>query len=272
MPEDERHIGILRAMGARETANGLAILAQPDSAAWLWSRVGGDAIDLTYLASATGSDRAEGQRLALAACAVLGVAALDVYTARQLGRPGADQRPRGRAPVRVERAITINRPIEQVYGFWRSFENFPRFMAHLQSVEKLDERRSRWRATAPAGTSVAWDAETTEEVENERLAWRSVEGSDVHTAGTVRFDRAPGARGTEVRVSLEYTPPGGALGRAVAWLFGEEPGQQVSDDLRRFKQIMETGEVVLSEGPGLSRAARPPRTAEQVWTLAGAHR
>ena len=102
--------------------------------------------------------------------------------------------------------------------------------------------------------------------------WESIEGSDVRSRGAVHFDRAPGARGTEVRVKLEYTPPGGSLGRAVAWLFGEEPAQQVRDDLRRFKQIIETGEVVLSDGPALWRPAQPAETAEQIRTLAGAHR
>ncbi len=271
VPDDDRNVNILRAMGAREAANGFAILAQPDNATWLWSRVGGDAIDLAYLASAMGADESEDSKLALAGAAVLGVAALDVLCARQLGREGAPPE-RQSATVHVEHAITVNRPIEQVYGFWRNFENFPRFMAHLESVEKIGERRSRWRAKGPAGTSFEWAADTLEEVENERIVWESIEGSDVRSRGAVHFDRAPGARGTEVRVKLEYTPPGGSLGRAVAWLFGEEPAQQVRDDLRRFKQIIETGEVVLSDGPALWRPAQPAETAEQIRTLAGAHR
>jgi uncharacterized membrane protein len=270
VPDDDRNVNILRAMGAREAANGFAILAQPDNAAWLWSRVGGDAADLAYLASAMGSDESYDSKLALASAAVLGVAALDVLCARQLGR-GLPAPKRESRTVHVEHAVTVNRPIEQVYGFWRNFENFPRFMAHLESVEKVGDRRSRWRAKGPAGTSFAWAADTVEEVENERIVWESIEGSDVRTRGAVYFDRAPGARGTEVRVKLEYTPPGGGLGRAVAWLFGEEPAQQVRDDLRRFKQIIETGEVVLSDGPGLWRPAQPAETAEQIRTLAGAH-
>lgn len=138
VPDDDRNVNILRAMGAREAANGFAILAQPDNATWLWSRVGGDAIDLAYLASAMGADESEDSKLALAGAAVLGVAALDVLCARQLGREGAPPE-RQSATVHVEHAITVNRPIEQVYGFWRNFENFPRFMAHLESVEKIGE-------------------------------------------------------------------------------------------------------------------------------------
>jgi uncharacterized membrane protein len=136
-------------------------------------------------------------------------------------------------------------------------------------VRRLDDRLSHWCAVGPAGMRVEWDAEIVADTENELIAWRSLEGSDVQNSGSVRFSRAPGARGTEVRVQLQYTPPAGALGRSVAWLFGEEPDQQVHEDLHRFKQLMETGEIPLSEGPGLWRAAQPPADPEQVRSLAG---
>lgn len=172
---------------------------------------------------------------------------------RRHAAPGSS----ARRAVRVEEVATINRNIHDVYEFWRQFENFPRFMRHLESVARLDGRRSRWRAKAPAGMTVEWEAETLEDREDEWIAWRSLPGSQVDNSGSVRFSRAPGARGTEVRVQLQYTPPAGALGRGVAWLFGEEPEIQVKDDLRRFKQLMETGEIPISEGPALWRAARP---------------
>jgi uncharacterized membrane protein len=159
--------------------------------------------------------------------------------------------------VRVEHVVTVNRNIHDVYAFWKDFENFPRFMRHLASVERIDERHSRWRARGPAGLKVEWDAETLEDRADEWIAWRSLPGSRVENSGSVRFSPAPGARGTEVRVQLQYTPPGGAFGRGLAWLFGEEPDIQVKDDLRRFKQLMETGEIPISEGPSLRRAARP---------------
>lgn len=162
-----------------------------------------------------------------------------------------------RRAVRIEEVATINRNVHDVYEFWRQFENFPRFMRHLESVERLDGRRSRWRAKAPAGMTVEWEAETLEDREDEWIAWRSLPGSQVDNSGSVRFSRAPGARGTEVRVQLQYTPPAGPLGRGVAWLFGEEPESQVKDDLRRFKQLMETGEIPISDGPALWRAAQP---------------
>src|SRR5688500_15471077 len=120
-------------------------------------------------------------------------------------------------------------------------------MRHLESVEILGAKRSRWRAKAPAGMTVEWEAETLQDRENEWIAWRSLPGSQIETSGPVRFERAPGARGTEVRVQLAYQPPAGALGRGIAWLFGEEPEPQVKDDLHRFKQLLETGEIPLSD-------------------------
>jgi uncharacterized membrane protein len=133
-----------------------------------------------------------------------------------------------------------------VYAYWRDFSNLPRFMRHLESVTE-DGNRSHWVAKAPAGQQVEWDAELTQDEPNERISWHSMEGSDVHHGGTVTFRSAPGGRGTEVRVELEYDPPLGKLGSKVAMLWREEPGQQVQDDLRHFKQVMETGEIVLSD-------------------------
>jgi uncharacterized membrane protein len=151
-------------------------------------------------------------------------------------------------------------PPEEVYAFWRNLENLPRFMQHLESVRMTDERRSTWRARAPAGTTVEWEAETVEDRPNELIAWRSLPGSSVPNSGQVRFVPAAGNRGTEVHVELQYDPPGGKLGAVVAKLFGREPGQQVASDLRRFKQVLETGEVVHSDASihGRPHPAHPP--------------
>jgi uncharacterized membrane protein len=169
--------------------------------------------------------------------------------------------------MQARTAVTIKRPVEEVYAFWRDFTNLPSFMYHLQSVEPAGDGRSHWTARAPAGTTVDWDAEITEDRPNARIAWASVEGSKVGNSGSVAFTQAPGGDGTEVRVELSYDPPGGALGKVAAKLFGEEPQQQISDDLRRLKQVLETGEVVLSEGsPEGTRTARllKQRPAEPV--------
>jgi uncharacterized membrane protein len=145
-------------------------------------------------------------------------------------------------------AITIRASADDLYRRWRDFESLPSFMYHLESVVVGDGGRSHWVAKAPADTRVEWDAEMTEDVPGQRIAWRSVEGSSVENAGTVELRPAPGDRGTEVLVPLTYSPPGGALGALVAKIFGEEPAQQISDDLRRFKQLVETGEVARSDG------------------------
>jgi uncharacterized membrane protein len=164
----------------------------------------------------------------------------------------------------VSKSVTVNRPIADVYQFWRDFENLPRFMQHLEAVEVMGVRRSHWVARAPAGKQVEWDAEIVDERRNELISWRSLDGSDVRHAGTVRFREAPGDRGTEIRVELDYDPPAGAIGSAIAKLFGEEPSQQLRDDLRRFKQVLETGEVVLSEGSpeGAGQGASKQRVAQ----------
>jgi uncharacterized membrane protein len=119
--------------------------------------------------------------------------------------------------------------------------------------------------------SVEWEAEMLEEREHEWIAWRSLEGADVPNSGSVRFRRAPGARGTEVRVQLQYSPPAGKLGKGIAWLFGEEPSQQIHEDLHRAKQLLETGEIPVSEGPGLWRAAQPASDPRELRNLAGVH-
>jgi uncharacterized membrane protein len=150
--------------------------------------------------------------------------------------------------IEVESAITLDKPPEELYRFWRHVENLPHFMAHLKSVQSTGHLRSHWVARAPLGMTAEWDAEITEEHANERIAWHSLEGSHISHQGYVRFQRAPGGRGTEVRVTLAYTPPLGKLGAAVAKLFGEEPKRQLDEDLRRFKSLLEAGEIPTTEG------------------------
>ena len=151
-------------------------------------------------------------------------------------------------PIKVEKTVTINKPADELYRYWHNFENLPTFMKHLKSVKVHDQKRSHWIANAPLGNSVEWDAEILEDRENEFISWASVEGADVDNSGFVRFQKAPGDRGTEVKIVLEYNPPGGILGATVAKLFGEEPKQQIGDELRRFKMLMEAGEIATTEG------------------------
>jgi uncharacterized membrane protein len=171
------------------------------------------------------------------------IADRDSDTRRRLG---------GFRGIHVEEAVTINRPIAEVYRFWRNFENLPQFMQHLESVAMREEGISHWVAKGPAGMKVEWDARIINEIDNKLIAWQSLEGSTIATAGSVNFDETE--HGTRVRVHLQYSPPAGKLGAAVAWLFGEEPSLQVRDDLRRFKALLEAGEVPTTTGQPSGRS------------------
>ncbi len=143
--------------------------------------------------------------------------------------------------TRIDRTVLIARPAADLYRFWRQFDTLPRFMDNLESVTLLDGRRSHWVAKGPLGARVEWDAEVHNEIPNELIAWRSLPGSEVDQAGSVHF--TPAAEGTEVRVVLRYAAPAGKVGETVARLLGDDPSQQIADDLRRFKQVMEAGEI-----------------------------
>ena len=259
--DDDRTRNVLRAYGARELANGSAILGSgADDPEWLWTRVAGDVLDLATMGAALrDGNRADGRKLAVGMASVAGVLAADVMAARRLGRENgparmADLRPRQRTTVRVSKTFTINAPPDEVYSFWRQLENLPRFMRHLESVEPLGGRITHWVARGPAGMKVEWDAETIEDTP-QRISWRSLDQADVPNSGTVEFKPAPGDRGTELRVRLQYEPPGGKAGKWFAKLFGEEPGQQLYEDLRRVKSLIETGEIART--PGSSSAFQP---------------
>ncbi len=230
---------ILRGFGAREVGAGAGLFGSSRRSGWMWARVAGDALDLSTLGAALASG--VNRRKVGATAAVVGVTVLDVVTAvRTTHRVGTDDTP-------VRRSITVNKPPAEVYAYWRDFSKLPTFMRHLESVTTDGDGRSTWTATAPAGAHVTWHAETVEDREGEEIAWRSVDG-DVPNEGRVRFRPAPGGRGTEVEVELRFRTPAGALGNVVARVFGEHPDQQSADDLRRFKQILETGEVLRSDG------------------------
>lgn len=237
---------IMRAVGLRELGGAAGILDRPRPAGFLFARVAGDAMDLLLLQAAFRSKGNDRRRVAGAVVAVAGVAVLDVIASAKTSRssdPATDD-----GAVRARTTITVNRPPEDVYRYWHRLENLPNFMYHLELVRADEDGRSRWVAKAPAGTTVEWEAEVVEDIANHLIAWRSLEGADVPNSGSVRFAPAPGGRGTEVTLEMEYEPPGRAMGAAVARLFGEEPLQQIKDDLRRFKQVMETGEVVRTDG------------------------
>jgi uncharacterized membrane protein len=277
------HGVLLRMLGAREITSGIGILAgrRPNSN-WMWSRVGGDAIGLTLLGAAFRQRRPKRNKLAMATAAVAGatalgaafrrrrpnrnklamvtaavagVTALDAILSRRLSRLNGA---RGAGAIRVAQAVTINRSPEEIYRYWRDFQNLPRFMKHLESVRATGDRRSHWVAKAPAGRTVEWDAEITEDRPNELIAWRSLEGADMDSVGSVRFERAPGGRGTIVKVEMRHSPPAGAVGATVGKLLGEGLEWEIKNGLRRFKQLMEVGEIITTEG---QPAGRPSSTS-----------
>jgi uncharacterized membrane protein len=157
--------------------------------------------------------------------------------------------------IYVRKAITIDKPPEELYRFWHNFESLPRFMRHLQSVRSSGSRL-HWVSTGPLGKNFSWDAEIVEDRESELISWRSLPGSQIENQGSVRFQAAPEGRGTELKVELMYRPPAGRLGAAFAMLFGEEPEQQIREDLRRFKELMEAGEIATTDGQPHGRRSK----------------
>jgi uncharacterized membrane protein len=233
---DERST-LLRLVGLREIASGVGILAGRHTGGVL-SRVLGDMMDLSLLGTAlranTGSRRA---RVAAATAVVAGVTALDLLATRRVNEAtGGSEAP-------VDGAITINRPAEELYRFWRDLPNLARFMKRIAKVEVTGDRTSHWTAKTVGRVTLSWDAEITADEPNRRIAWRSKDGASVDTAGEVTFSPATGGRGTVVRVSMHYRPPGGVVGSMVAKILGKAADLQLRADLRRFAQLMEAGEI-----------------------------
>ena len=161
--------------------------------------------------------------------------------------------------IRIDHSVLVNKPVDEVYRFWRNLENLPRFMDHLKSIEVRSETKSHWVAMGPGGMDVEWDAEIIHEEPGKLIGWRSLEGSEVDNAGSVRFEPMTG--GTRVSVSLQYNPPAGSLGAAVAKLFGQDPKRQIRDDMCRFRQLMETGQISMSKKP----RDKAPQHTQKVW-------
>lgn len=226
----------MRALGMRELVSGFGVLLAPRRALPLWARLVGDAIDLGVIGWAAKTQRTRTARLSAAFAAVMGVAALDLLAARRVGSA------RRTVTDPVISSVTINQPPAEVYAFWRRLSNLPRFMTHLESVTELDRARSRWVARLPVG-KVEWDAELVDDRPGERIAWRTVEGSRLAHRGEVTFARTPGRDMTEVRVTLEA----GIAGHHSAILGKLLAKPQIKGDLRRLKQVLETGEVLRSD-------------------------
>jgi uncharacterized membrane protein len=257
----------MRTVGVREIAAGVGIFSERKPSEWVWARVAGDTMDLALLGAALRGKSEQPARTLAATGAVIGAFAADLVDSLRLSRGDGDRQDTEDKPMHVKAAITVRRDRDELYDRWHDFDSFPGFMAHLEEVRTTAPGRSHWKARGPLGMDVEWDAEITEDVPGERISWRSLEGASVQNSGTVMFVPAPGERGTEIHLELHYEPPGGAFGATIAKLFGEEPAIQVKDDLRRFKQIVETGEIMRSdaspEGP-LARRTLKQRPAHPL--------
>lgn len=235
---DSRAALALRAFGMREIIAGVGVLLRPRSALPLWARVAGDALDLAAISYAASTRRTSVERLAAAAVAVAGVTALDVIAGRRVSKA------RRTVVDPIIFSVTINKPAAEVYAFWRKLDNLPHFMDYLASVTPTSGNRSHWVARLPAGRTVEWDAQITSDVPGERIAWSTVEGSPLQHEGEVTFARTPGRDMTEVRVRMALGLPGIAPNARLAKLLTKP---QIKGDLRRLKQVLETGEVVHSD-------------------------
>lgn len=278
LSSNPRTLRAMRAMGLRELASGAGILLRPQRPGWLWMRVAGDAMDLALLGlsgrrssalpaltehTEVALPRVAGphQRLLLASAALAGITVLDMLAAYEQGRlqrqrsgnDQADHAVDATGAIRIRKSIAINQSPEACYRFWRNVENFPRFMKHVDEVHVLDATRSHWRVSAPLGRHVEWTAELASDVPSQQLGWHTLPGAEIDHAGMVRFVPAGSGRSAIVEVDFSYRPPLGKAGSRVAKLFGEEPSQQVEDDLRRFKQLIETGEIPTTVGQPAGR-------------------
>jgi uncharacterized membrane protein len=264
-----RRRGVLRSAGVRELATGIGILTQRNPAPWLWSRVVGDVMDLALLATGMQPGNPGRGRAAVSFAAVAGVLAVDALAAAHLTRHAGHPLVSGvAAPTDLyfETSIATAKSPEECYRFWRDFQNLPRFMDNLESVQALDERRFHWISKSSSSLRLEWDCEITEDRPGAALGWRTVNGAQVPNAGSVIFEPAPRGRGTIVRLSIHYSPVGGRLTAALAKLLRQDPQTQVQQDLRRFKQLLETGEIATTNGQPTGRRSLIGRAARR-WRL-----
>ncbi len=234
---------LLRLVGCRELASAAGLLMQRRKAPWLWSRVAGDAMDLMLAGSATRNTK-HAARAWTTVGVLAAIAAIDVAASVRATRTDAT----AKSGMSISEALIVNKPPQECYAFWRNFSNLPRFTPALESVTDIDERRSRWVMRGPLRTKLEWISEITADEPGSHIGWRSIDGSEIAHAGVVRFNAAPGNRGTLIRMSMHYRPVAGAAGVRLGKLIGSSPRFAIREDLRRFKQLIETGEIPTTRG------------------------
>jgi len=245
------HKTLIRSYGLREIGAGVGLLSTRRPTGWLWARVAGDMVDLASLGGVLASPRGEAGKAIFNIAAVAGVTALDILTAQELTSESAEAP--GKYGAHAETSLIVGRSPEDCYNFWANFENLPRFMNYLQSVRITGDRMSHWVARAPGDVRLEWDSESTFDEEGKRITWHSMPGSDVHHAGSVDLQCAPGGRGTIVRMQVDYGNSLHKWGAAAAKLIGKDPEQILNKELRRYRAVMETGEALTTEGQPAGR-------------------
>lgn len=259
----------MRAIGVRELISGAGLLLRPNKPGWLWSRVVGDAMDLSLLTVAARQmppmpPMPRPQRTGIASAALAGMTVLDLLAAYgQTTQTNAMRRPERSTRsgagihqsgmVHVTKSIDVNRDAESCYHFWRDSRNFPRFMQHVEAIEPISATHSRWQVHGPLGQHQTWETELTSDLPGQQLGWRTRAGSELAHAGTVRFSPVPGRGGTRIALDFQYHAPLGKTGQRLMRALGDEPSQQASEDLRRFKQLIETGEIPTTIGQPAGR-------------------
>ena len=240
------HEGTLRLFGLREIAAGAIILAQKEpSATSVWSRVGGDVMDLLFLGKALEEQRSrtKRERLEVATATVLAVTALDVLCAWQLGRGSSKEDKTSEDATRVETSVTLNGTPEELYGLWRDPRTLPQVMGHFADVTVQTDGRARWAVNGPVKTRLEWETQIVQEEPGQLLRWYSIRGAKVPNGGSIRFAPATGGRGTVATLEIDFDPPGGTFGKGAAKVLGIVPQVLATKALRRFKALAEAGEI-----------------------------
>lgn len=260
----ENRAGLLRIYGLREIATGIGILASKDPTPWIWGRVAGDALDIATVATGFQDSKAKQKaNLALALAALTGATVTDVMCGQRLSRARRTAlEPQGReaeesvetAQAQVERSLTIEKPAEELYQRWRQPETLSRIMGHFADIRASGDGQTHWQVHGPFGHTLEWDMRTIEDRPDELLRWQASPGTQLPVEGSVRFRPALGDRGTVVALRFQFDPPGGVLGDAALKLLGGAPGLLASKALRRFKSLVETGEIPTTERQPAVRA------------------
>jgi uncharacterized membrane protein len=245
----QQHRGLLPLVGLRELAAGIGLLSSRNPTPWLWSRVVGDGMDLAViLSSLLSPGNPRRASAAVTAAVVAAITAIDTRESLRSSQSNAVSTTGAAPDALVSASVIVGKSPQECYEFWRDPTNITRISPMIESVTVLDERTSRWLIRSPLGNQIEWDSKITGETPGERISWRSVDGGGLYHAGVVRFERATGNRGTLVSTSVHFRVPGGSAGMGLAKLLGANPRSEVREDLRRFKQLLEAGEIPTTRG------------------------